>query len=68
MTKDELIALVAKEADIKKADAEKAINSLIKTVSEALKSKGRLSLSGFGTFVVAQRKTREGRNPDWQAH
>jgi DNA-binding protein HU-beta len=63
MTKAELIAKVANDAQVKKADAEKAINSLIKAVSGTLKSKGRLALAGFGTFVVSSRKAREGRNP-----
>lgn len=63
MTKAELIAKVAGEAQVKKVDAEKAINSLIRIISGVLKLKGRLALAGFGTFVVAQRKAREGRNP-----
>lgn len=63
MTKAELIAKVANDAQIKKADAEKAINSLIKAVSTTIKTKGRLAMAGFGTFVVVQRKAREGRNP-----
>ena len=63
MTKAELIAAVAGEAQVRKADAEKAINSLIRTISETLKKKGRLALAGFGTFSVTRRKAREGRNP-----
>lgn len=63
MTKTELIAQVAGEAQVKKVDAEKAINALIRIVSEALKKEGRLAMAGFGTFVVAERKAREGRNP-----
>jgi len=63
MTKAELIAQVAAEAQVRKVDAEKAINSLIRIVSEALKSQGRLALAGFGTFMVSERKAREGRNP-----
>jgi len=63
MTKAELIAQVAGEAQVRKVDAEKAINSLIRIVSGTLKSDGRLALAGFGTFVVAERKAREGRNP-----
>jgi DNA-binding protein HU-beta len=63
MTKAELIAAVAGEAQLRKVDAEKAINSLIRMVSNTLKKKGRLALAGFGTFAVAQRKAREGRNP-----
>jgi DNA-binding protein HU-beta len=63
MTKAELIAQVAGEAAIRKVDVEKAINSMIRIVSDTLKKKGRLALAGFGTFSVAQRKAREGRNP-----
>ena len=63
MTKAELIAQVAKEAQVKKVDAEKTVNALIKVISDTLKSQGRLSLAGFGTFVVAERKAREGRHP-----
>lgn len=63
MTKAELIAQVAHEAQIRKVDAEKAINSLIRTIANTLKKKGRHALAGFGTFAVAQRKAREGRNP-----
>jgi DNA-binding protein HU-beta len=57
MTKAELIAAVAEGAKVKKAEAEKAINHLIKTISDTLKKKGRLALAGFGTFSVNQRKT-----------
>jgi DNA-binding protein HU-beta len=63
MTKADLIAQVAAEAQVRKVDAEKAINSLIRIVSEALKAQGRLALAGFGTFMVTERKAREGRNP-----
>ncbi len=63
MTKAELIAAVADEAQVKKVDAERAINSLIHTISDTLKKNGRLALAGFGTFSVNQRKAREGRNP-----
>jgi DNA-binding protein HU-beta len=63
MTKSELIAKVAGEAKVKKVEAERCFNSLIKIISGTLKGKGRLALAGFGTFVVAQRKAREGRNP-----
>jgi DNA-binding protein HU-beta len=63
MTKAELIAQVAGEAQVKKVDAEKTVNALIRVVSKTLKSQGRLALAGFGTFMVADRKAREGRNP-----
>jgi DNA-binding protein HU-beta len=63
MTKAELIAVVAKEVKISKASAEKAINALTNTVMKALKKGDKLTLTGFGTFSVAKRRARTGRNP-----
>jgi DNA-binding protein HU-beta len=63
MTKAELIAVVAKEVKISKASAEKAVNALTNTVVKALKKGDKLTLTGFGTFSVAKRRARTGRNP-----
>jgi DNA-binding protein HU-beta len=63
MTKGELIASIGKEAKISKASAEKAVNAFTSTVMKALKKGDRLALTGFGTFSVAKRKARAGRNP-----
>jgi DNA-binding protein HU-beta len=63
MTKAELIATVAKEVKIPKAAAEKAVNALTNTVIKALKKGDKLTLTGFGTFSVAKRRARLGRNP-----
>jgi DNA-binding protein HU-beta len=63
MTKAELIANISKEAKITKAAAEKALNSFTSNVTKALKKGDRLTLTGFGTFMVAKRKARSGRNP-----
>jgi len=63
MTKAELIGQVAKEARLSKASAEKAINSLTSAISRCLKKKDKLTLTGFGTFMVSKRKARKGRNP-----
>ena len=63
MTKRELIASVGKEAKISKASAEKAANAFTNTVMKALKKGDKLALTGFGTFSVAKRKARSGRNP-----
>lgn len=63
MTKAELINMVAKEARISKASAEKAINSLTNNVAKCLKKKDKITLTGFGTFMVAKRRARTGRNP-----
>ena len=63
MTKADLIAQVAKETNLSKASAEKAINSLTSTISKCLKKKDKITLTGFGTFLVSKRKARKGRNP-----
>jgi DNA-binding protein HU-beta len=63
MTKGELIASIGKEAKISKASAEKAVNAFTNTVMKALKKGDKLALTGFGTFSVAKRKARSGRNP-----
>ncbi|KAF0120980.1 MAG: DNA-binding protein HU-beta [bacterium] len=63
MTKAELVSKIAKDAKISKASAEKALNSFTTNVTSALKKGGKMTLTGFGTFSVAQRKARKGRNP-----
>jgi DNA-binding protein HU-beta len=63
MTKAELIASVGKEAKISKASAEKALNAFTTAVTKALKKGDKLTLTGFGTFSVAKRRARAGRNP-----
>ncbi len=63
MTKAELIAAIGKEAKISKASAEKAINAFTGAVTKALKKGDKLALTGFGTFSVAKRRARTGRNP-----
>lgn len=63
MTKADLIAQVAKETQLSKASAEKAINSLTASIARCLKKKDKITLTGFGTFLVSKRKARKGRNP-----
>ena len=63
MTKAELIVSIAKETKISKASAEKAVNAFTNSVTKALKKGDKLTLTGFGTFSVAKRGARKGRNP-----
>ena len=63
MTKAELMEQMAKDANISKAAAGKALNSFISNVTKTLKKGGKVTLVGFGTFSVAKRKARKGRNP-----
>ncbi len=63
MTKTELIEKVSNDSELSKADAGKALNAVIDNISKALKKGDSVSLVGFGTFDVAKRKARKGRNP-----
>ncbi len=63
MTKAELIANIGKETKISKAASEKALNAFTGAVTKALKKGDKLTLTGFGTFSVAKRRARTGRNP-----
>jgi DNA-binding protein HU-beta len=63
MTKAELVAAMAKEAKIPKVSAERALNAFAGAVTKALKKGDKLTLTGFGTFCVAKRRARTGRNP-----
>ncbi len=63
MNKEEVVSKIVEDASITKAAAEKALKSLVETVSETLAKGENLTLVGFGTFSVAQREARKGRNP-----
>ena len=63
MNKAELIAEVAAKADLKKRDAEKAINAALDAITAALENGEKVSLVGFGVFDVKEREARMGRNP-----
>lgn len=63
MNKSELIDAVAQGADISKAAATKAVESMVGAVTTALKSGDQVTLVGFGTFTVRERAARTGRNP-----
>ncbi|MCL4490798.1 MAG: HU family DNA-binding protein [Nitrospirae bacterium] len=63
MTKGELIEKVASGAKMTKADAGRALDTMIAAVKGALKKGQKVTLVGFGTFSVSKRKARQGRNP-----
>jgi len=62
MNKGDLVNEVAKVLNTKK-EAQAAVDSVFSTITKALKKKDTVTLIGFGTFKVAQRKARKGRNP-----
>ena len=63
MNKSQLIDKIAAGADISKAAAGRAVDSMIDAVTEALKKDDQVALVGFGTFSVRERSARTGRNP-----
>ncbi|MCK4911352.1 MAG: HU family DNA-binding protein, partial [Thermodesulfovibrionales bacterium] len=63
MTKAELIEKMANDADISKAAAGNALNSLIDNIAKSIKKGQKVTLVGFGTFSLTKRKARMGRNP-----
>ena len=63
MTKVELIAAVATNAGLTKKDADKAVSATLDVITETLQKGEKVSLVGFGTFEVRERKERQGRNP-----
>ncbi|MGB9731562.1 MULTISPECIES: HU family DNA-binding protein [Calditerrivibrio] len=63
MNKKDLIEKIAAKAGLKKVEAEKALEAFEEAVVEALKIGDKVTLVGFGTFSVYERKARTGRNP-----
>ena len=63
MNKSELIDVIAKQAEISKAAAGRALDATVAGVLQALKSGDTVTLVGFGSFYVGERAARTGRNP-----
>ncbi len=63
MTKVDLIAKVAAEAELTKKDAEKAVNAMLDGITEALAAEDKVTLVGFGTFETRDRPARKGHDP-----
>jgi DNA-binding protein HU-beta len=63
LNKSELIEQIADRADIKRTEAERAVNAITDVVKETLQRGGDVSITGFGKFSVAERGARQGVNP-----
>ena len=63
MNKSDLIEHIAKQADISKAAATRALDAIVGGVKTTLKKSGSVTIVGFGTFAVTKRAARTGRNP-----
>ena len=63
MNKADLVKIVAEKTGLSQAQTGKAINAFLEAVEDALKKNERVAFVGFGTFKVAYRKGKKGRNP-----
>ncbi|MDC9729413.1 MAG: HU family DNA-binding protein [Methyloprofundus sp.] len=63
MNKSELIDAMADASELTKADAGRALDAFMSSVTDALKNQDSVALVGFGTFTVKERAERKGRNP-----
>ncbi|WP_075556018.1 HU family DNA-binding protein [Parabacteroides timonensis] len=63
MNKTEFISAVSEKSGLSKADAKKAVEAFVETVSQELKAGGKVALLGFGSFSVAEKAARKGVNP-----
>ena len=63
MNKSALVSALASKSEVTKKEADKNLQALIDVITEVLAKEGKVQVVGFGTFDVAERKAREGRNP-----
>lgn len=63
MNKKELVAKVAEQADLRQAQAERAINAMTEAVTKELANGGTVAMTGFGSFQTKERAERTGRSP-----
>jgi DNA-binding protein HU-beta len=63
MNKAQLVEAVAKDSGLSKADSARALDSLVVTVTKALKKGDAVAITGFGKWSVSRRGARTGRNP-----
>ena len=63
MNKKQLVASLSGSLSLSKADAERTFDTITNTILDALKGDDTVKIAGFGTYKVAKRKARVGRNP-----
>ena len=63
MNKTELINAVAERSELSKKDSTKVVDSVMETITTALKNGDKVEIIGFGAFSVSERAARKGRNP-----
>ena len=63
MNKTQLVEVVAKQANLKKKDAEVAVSAVVDAIADALVAGEKVQLAGLGVFAIKERAARTGRNP-----
>ena len=63
MSKNELVAFIAEETGLTKADSSRALDAMMNGVIAGLKKEGKVTLTGFCTFAAKEKPAKEGRNP-----
>ena len=63
MNKSDLVAAIADGSGLTKADAARALSAATSAISDSLSSGDKVSITGFGSFLVRSRAARSGRNP-----
>lgn len=63
MNKSELVDAIAERTGLTKADSERALSAVVEIVQSTVKGGEKVTVPGFGTFSVSERKARTGRNP-----
>ena len=63
MTKQEFVDKVAQRANLSRRDAAEAVDAVLESITDTLKSGGEVNFTGFGKFSAAARAAREGVNP-----
>ena len=63
MNKKQLVAKISSSMNLSKADAERTFDGITEIILSCLKNDEQVKIAGFGTYKVAKRKARIGRNP-----
>lgn len=63
MSKQNLVDFIAEETGLTKADSTRALDAMMKGITEGLKKEGKVTLTGFATFTAKKKPAKDGRNP-----
>ena len=67
INKDALISSISAKTELSKKDIEVMLESMIDSITKAIKAGDKVTLTGFGTFRISNRAAREGINPQTKA-